>query len=124
MTYDPKTSVIHNVTGAQHIALHTLRTPDPLHEVLAPGWFDPLASPLRAPDLAGLPPAHVITAEFDPLRDEGEAYAARLAQAGVAVDAVRYDGMFHGFVSMFELLDQGKTALAVASERLRAALSR
>lgn len=46
MRYDPKTCVIHNVTGAQHIALHTLRTPDPLEAVLAPGWFDPLASPL------------------------------------------------------------------------------
>lgn len=46
MIYDPRTSVIHNVTGAQHVALHTLRTPDPLDEVLAPGWFDPLASPL------------------------------------------------------------------------------
>jgi acetyl esterase len=85
---------------------------------------DPLASPLRAPDLAGLPPAHVVTAEFDPLRDEGEAYAARLSQAGVVVDAVRYDGMFHGFMSMFELLDQGKKALAVASERLRDAFAR
>ena len=46
MAYDPRTSVIHNVTGAQHVALHTLRTPDPLEAVLAPGWFDPLASPL------------------------------------------------------------------------------
>lgn len=46
MAYDPRTSVIHNVTGAQHVALHTLRTPDPLESVLAPGWFDPLASPL------------------------------------------------------------------------------
>ena len=46
MTYDPRTSVIHNVTGAQHVALHTLRTPDPLEAVLAAGWFDPLASPL------------------------------------------------------------------------------
>ena len=46
MAYDPRTSVIHNVTGAQHVALHTLRTRDPLEAVLAPGWFDPLASPL------------------------------------------------------------------------------
>ena len=46
MAYDPRTSVIHNVTGAQHVALHTLRTPDSLDEVLAAGWFDPLASPL------------------------------------------------------------------------------
>ena len=46
MTYDPRTCVIHNVTGAQHVALHTLRTPDPLAALLAAGWFDPLASPL------------------------------------------------------------------------------
>jgi len=46
MAYDPRTSIIHNVTGAQHVALHTLRTPDTLDEVLTPGWFDPLASPL------------------------------------------------------------------------------
>lgn len=49
MAYDPRTSVIHNATGAQHVALHTLRTPDPLEAVLAPGWFDPLASPLGGP---------------------------------------------------------------------------
>lgn len=46
MAYDPKTSIIHNVTGAQHVALHTLRTPDSLEEIMKPGWFDPLASPL------------------------------------------------------------------------------
>lgn len=46
MAYDPRTSIIHNVTGAQHVALHTLRTPDSLEEVMKPGWFDPLASPL------------------------------------------------------------------------------
>jgi acetyl esterase len=81
---------------------------------------DPLAAPLHAPDLSGLPPALVITAEYDPLRDEGEAYAARLAMAGVETEMVRYDGMVHGFVSMSAMLDQGATAL----DRLAAALRR
>jgi acetyl esterase len=83
---------------------------------------NPYASPLRAASLAGLPPALVITAEFDPLRDEGEHYAQRLANAGVPARASRYDGMIHGFFGMGQFLDKARTALQEACENLRRAV--
>jgi acetyl esterase len=61
---------------------------------------DPLASPLRAPDLSASPPALVLSAALDPLRDEGEAYGERLREASVTTDVVRCDGVVHGFLAM------------------------
>jgi acetyl esterase len=85
---------------------------------------DPLASPALARSHAGLPPALIITAEFDPLRDEGEAYGEKLRAAGVPVTVTRYDGMIHGFFTMTGVLDQGKKAVEQASEALRKAFSK
>jgi acetyl esterase len=83
---------------------------------------DPYASPLLAPDLSGLPPALIVTAECDVLRDEGEAYASRLEAAGVPVTCTRYAGMIHPFFSMQGKLAQARQAVEQVAAAVRGIL--
>jgi acetyl esterase len=82
---------------------------------------DPLASPLLAEDLSGLPPAHVMTAEYDVLRTEGERYATRLAAAGVPATHQRYPGALHGTAMLTRTWDQARRWQRDAADALRRA---
>jgi acetyl esterase len=84
---------------------------------------NPYCAPLRCAELTGLPPAVILTAEYDPLRDEAEAYAARLRAAGVHVELTRYGGMIHGFVRRLALFDQARRALVQVADALRTGLA-
>ncbi|MBY4039244.1 alpha/beta hydrolase [Rhodococcus fascians] len=79
---------------------------------------DPRATPMNAESLHGLPPAFVLTAEFDPIRDDGEAYAQRLADAGVPTKLVRYEGIIHGFLSIVSLERTQQALQDVADEMI------
>ncbi len=84
---------------------------------------DPRLSPLAASDLSGLPRAYIVTAGFDPLRDEGKAYADKLNRAGVAAVYLDYPTMIHGFVGMSAVLPQARQAIADACTALRKAFA-
>lgn len=93
--------------GLTHDALETMVG----HYLQGADPRDPRCSPLHAADLSGLPPAVVVTAGLDPLRDEGEAYAARLAQAGVPMALRRFEDVVHGFTGMSALTPEADEAL-------------
>ena len=82
---------------------------------------DPCVSPLRALDFSGLPPAYIHTAEFDPVRDEGRAYADRLAQAGVEVSYTCHPGMTHLFYGMTSVVPYARNAMKRIGAEIRAA---
>ena len=83
--------------------------------------LEPYASPLRATSHEGLPPAVILTAEYDPLRDEGEAYGEALRSAGNSVTIKRYDGMTHVFFQLGAMLEEGRQAMAETAAALRLA---
>lgn len=82
-------------------------------------YADPFASPLRSIDFSGMPPALIITAEYDPLRDQGEDYGLKLIKAGVPVSIHRYNGHIHGFVHVAEVIPAGYEALQECGQWLR-----
>jgi acetyl esterase len=84
---------------------------------------DPRIAPLKAASLAGLPRAYVVTAGFDPLRDEGRAYAEALKAAGVKTEHVNYDGMIHGFFNLQGAIDVSRDAVKSAAKALKSALA-
>jgi acetyl esterase len=98
--------VLTRTAVAQYVGFYLADAKDATH---------PYASPLLAPDLTGLPPALITTAEFDPLRDEGEAFARRLSEAGVPVRLVRWDGHFHGSFTMSKLIPDEAAAYRTAT---------
>jgi acetyl esterase/lipase len=89
------------------------------HYIGAADRSDPRFAPLRAADLSGLPPAIVVTAEFDPVRDDGEAYAAALAAAGVPTEHVRARGHTHQSVTMVDMVISGAPIRARMADALR-----
>jgi acetyl esterase len=109
---EPETSILLTHSVIRWFADHYLNGAADVHD-----WR---ASPARATTLIGLPPAYVLTAGADPLRDEGDEYAKRLREAGVPVTYRHFSGQFHGFFTMGKLLQQANVAAREIGEWLRA----
>ena len=77
------------------------------------------ASPILIEDLSGMPPAYIMTAGYDPLRDEGKAYADRLAEAGVPVIYKCHDGMIHAFITMGKVIDETAVAITEVAQHTK-----
>jgi acetyl esterase len=125
----PATNLHHNTASAQELAdgyLLTMAVIEYFRGNYLRGEEDRddwRASPLLAEDLARLPPALIMTAGFDPLKDEGKAYAERLVAAGVPVTHTCYEGTIHGFITMGKVLKAANQAIAEAGAALRAAFA-
>lgn len=126
----PTTTLQHDTSSTTELAQGYVLTLEVMHYYRACYLSNPeertdwRASPLLARDLSGLPPALIITAGYDPIRDEGKAYAEKLQAAGVKVRYVCYEGMIHGFISMGKVLDAANRALADCAAALAHAFSR
>lgn len=119
-----------DLVGQDYPSYAENETTQPLHTSMMP-WFaqyytpdesqrkELTASPLFAENLSELPPAIIITAEYDPLRDQGELYAQKLAKAGVSVNSKRYDGVVHEFFGLAGAVSKAKEALTQAADGLK-----
>lgn len=126
----PTTTLHHDTNSTRELAQGYGLTIDVMHYfrdcylTSAAERNDWRASPLLAPDLSGLPPALIITAGFDPIRDEGKAYADKLKAAGVRVAYTCYDGMIHGFITMGKVLRAANVVLEESAAALRRAFEK
>ena len=114
----------HTTNGQGYLLTSDLITYFRGHYVDEASWADWRASPLLAPDLGGLPPALVLTAGFDPLRDEGRQYADALSAAGNRVQYVCFERQIHGFITMSKVLDEARSAVALCAAVLKEAVNR
>ncbi len=114
-----RASLSHQENGAGYLLTREVIDYFQGHYVDAAHYADWRASPLLAPSHAGLPPALVLTAGFDPLRDEGLAYANKLSAAGVATQYLCFSRQIHGFILMGRIIDEANTAVRLCADALR-----